>query len=94
MELFTMGRGNYTESDVREAARAFTGWSYDKDAQFLERKKFHDSAAKHFWGEPEISTAMLSWTLSWSNPLLPDLSPINSTVFWSTNKWIRKSSTR
>src|SRR4029079_849092 len=26
MELFTMGVGNYTEDDVREAARAFTGW--------------------------------------------------------------------
>ncbi|MNK13856.1 hypothetical protein D3C87_319480 [compost metagenome] len=50
MELFTMGRGNYTEPDVREAARAFTGWSYDKDAQFLERKKFHDSGSKTFLG--------------------------------------------
>ncbi len=28
MELFTMGIGNYTEADVQEAARAFTGWSY------------------------------------------------------------------
>ncbi|MFU1856587.1 DUF1800 domain-containing protein [Sphingobacterium sp. NGMCC 1.201703] len=51
MELFTMGRGNYTESDVREAARAFTGWSYDRDGQFLERKKFHDSGSKIFLGK-------------------------------------------
>ncbi len=51
MELFTMGPGNYTESDVREAARAFTGWSYDKDGQFLERKKFHDSGRKTFLGK-------------------------------------------
>ena len=28
MELFTMGVGNYTEKDIREAARAFTGWNY------------------------------------------------------------------
>ncbi|RYF84341.1 MAG: DUF1800 family protein, partial [Chitinophagaceae bacterium] len=28
MELFTMGRGNYTEKDIKEAARAFTGWGY------------------------------------------------------------------
>ena len=27
MELFTLGRGNYTENDIKEAARAFTGWS-------------------------------------------------------------------
>ena len=29
MELFTMGVGNYTETDIREAARAFTGWIDD-----------------------------------------------------------------
>ncbi len=29
MELFTMGVGNYTEQDIREAARAFTGWRDD-----------------------------------------------------------------
>jgi uncharacterized protein (DUF1800 family) len=29
MELFTMGRGNYTEQDVKEAARAFTGWGFN-----------------------------------------------------------------
>ncbi|RKF31881.1 hypothetical protein BCY89_17175 [Sphingobacterium siyangense] len=51
MELFTMGRGNYTESDVKEAARAFTGWSYDKDGHFLVRKKFHDSGSKTFLGK-------------------------------------------
>lgn len=51
MELFTMGRGNYTESDVKEAARAFTGWSYDKDGQFLVRKKFHDLGSKTFLGK-------------------------------------------
>ncbi len=51
MELFTMGRGNYTEMDVREAARAFTGWSYDKEARFLERKKFHDGGTKTFLGK-------------------------------------------
>ena len=29
MELFTLGVGHYTERDVREAARAFTGYDYD-----------------------------------------------------------------
>lgn len=29
MELFTLGRGNYTENDIKEAARAFTGWNFD-----------------------------------------------------------------
>lgn len=38
MELFTMGRGNYTEKDIREGARAFTGWSYDKEGNFKKEK--------------------------------------------------------
>lgn len=51
MELFTMGRGNYTEKDIREAARAFTGWGYDKEGNFLERKKQHDEGTKTFLGK-------------------------------------------
>ncbi|WP_160136673.1 DUF1800 family protein [Chryseobacterium sp. c4a] len=51
MELFTMGRGNYTEKDVREGARAFTGWSYDKDGGFKERKNQHDENTKTFLGK-------------------------------------------
>jgi uncharacterized protein (DUF1800 family) len=51
MELFTMGRGNYTETDIREAARAFTGWGYDKEGNFLERKKQHDEGTKTFLGK-------------------------------------------
>lgn len=48
MELFTMGRGNYTEKDIKEAARAFTGWSYNKEGEFIERKQTHDENAKVF----------------------------------------------
>ena len=35
MELFTLGRGNYTEGDIKEAARAFTGWSSTLDGDFV-----------------------------------------------------------
>jgi uncharacterized protein (DUF1800 family) len=31
LELFTVGVGHYTEQDIREAARAFTGWAIEKD---------------------------------------------------------------
>lgn len=51
MELFTMGRGNYTEKDIREAARAFTGWGFDKEGNFQERKKLHDEGIKTFLGK-------------------------------------------
>ena len=43
MELFTLGEGNYGERDVKEAARAFTGWSLDRDSgQFDFRRVLHD----------------------------------------------------
>ena len=49
MELFTMGVGNYSESDVREGARAFTGWYFDNLAFKVDLDK-HDSGAKTFLG--------------------------------------------
>lgn len=52
MELFTLGRGNYTEHDIKEAARAFTGWSYDKETQdFYFKERQHDFDEKHFFGK-------------------------------------------
>lgn len=49
LELFTLGIGHYTEQDIREAARAFTGWSYQqKQEQFFFNKNKHDSGIKHF----------------------------------------------
>ncbi len=48
MELFTMGRGHYTETDVKEAARAFTGWGFDGNGAFQERFFFHDTGRKTF----------------------------------------------
>jgi hypothetical protein len=47
LELFTMGVGNYSERDVREAARAFTGWTNDVLA-FKFDKEQHDFGDKTF----------------------------------------------
>jgi hypothetical protein len=49
MELFTMGVGNYSESDVREGARAFTGW-YFEDLTFKVSPEKHDDGPKTFLG--------------------------------------------
>lgn len=49
MELFTMGVGNYIEKDVREAARAFTGWNFD-NLDFVVDKEKHDDGVKTFLG--------------------------------------------
>ena len=50
MELFTMGVGNYTEQDLREAARAFTGWR-DNDLSFHIDEAQHDDGQKTFLGQ-------------------------------------------
>lgn len=50
MELFTMGRGNYTEKDIKEAARAFTGWGFNLQGEFVFRRQFHDTGSKTFLG--------------------------------------------
>ncbi|MGJ8689384.1 MAG: DUF1800 domain-containing protein [Gammaproteobacteria bacterium] len=47
MELFTMGVGNYSETDIREAARAFTGWNY-VDVDFIINEDQHDASQKTF----------------------------------------------
>lgn len=49
MELFTMGVGHYSEKDIREAARAFTGWNY-VDVNFVVNAEQHDNDEKEFLG--------------------------------------------
>lgn len=49
MELFSLGIGNYTEMDIREAARAFTGWSLEGN-RFVFKPKEHDDSPKTVLG--------------------------------------------
>ncbi|MFT5765172.1 MAG: hypothetical protein ACI8X3_002609 [Saprospiraceae bacterium] len=51
MELFTIGHSNYTEQDIKEAARAFTGWSSDQEGDFKFKKSNHDYSSKTFMGQ-------------------------------------------
>ncbi|MSQ34446.1 MAG: DUF1800 domain-containing protein [Dehalococcoidia bacterium] len=61
LELFAMGRGNYSEDDVRSAARAFSGWTIEQtiprypngwyDTNFVYREDDHDHGQKTFLGE-------------------------------------------
>lgn len=48
MELFTLGQGNYTETDIKESARAFTGYNYNFYGAFKFKKKQHDEGEKTF----------------------------------------------
>ena len=51
MELFTIGRGNYSENDIKEAARAFTGWMSNFSGEYVFRPFFHDYGQKTFMGK-------------------------------------------
>jgi len=51
MELFTIGRDNYTENDIKEAARSFTGWNHLSDGSFKFKSKKHDFGVKTFFGK-------------------------------------------
>ena len=51
MELFTLGEGHYGEADIKDAARAFTGWSIDPaTGQFVFRRGLHDGGHKTVLG--------------------------------------------
>jgi uncharacterized protein (DUF1800 family) len=52
MELFTLGIGNYSEDDVKEAARAFTGWKFDRTTgAFRLVPRQHDGGQKTVLGQ-------------------------------------------
>ena len=51
MELFTLGVGHYTETDIKESARAFTGYSHDIEGNFVFKKRQHDNCLKTFMGK-------------------------------------------
>ncbi|MGH6610807.1 MAG: DUF1800 domain-containing protein, partial [Burkholderiaceae bacterium] len=51
MELFTLGEGQYGEADIKQAARAFTGWSIDLDSgEYMFRRMLHDGGEKTVFG--------------------------------------------
>jgi uncharacterized protein (DUF1800 family) len=55
MELFTLGIGHYTETDVKEAARCLTGWN-------VEDEKFVETPARHDEGEKTVLGQSGRWT--------------------------------
>ncbi|HPY39122.1 MAG TPA: DUF1800 domain-containing protein [Thiolinea sp.] len=52
LELFTLGEGHYRESDIKAAAKAFTGWSVDrKNNNFVFEAEHHDGSGAVFLGQ-------------------------------------------
>ena len=78
MELFTLGVGNYTEKDVQEAARAFTGWSFIRskgkvekaNAEFMFKPVLHDDGSKTFLGKTGNLTGEDAIGIICANPQL------------------------
>jgi uncharacterized protein (DUF1800 family) len=68
MELFTMGVGNYTEKDVREGARTFTGWYFD-DLAFKINADKHDAGAKTFLGRTGNIDGVEALTIIFEQPV-------------------------
>ncbi|MCX7551192.1 DUF1800 domain-containing protein [Xanthomarina sp. F2636L] len=51
MELFTLGVGNYTEKDIKESAKAFTGYNYDFEGSFEFNDNQHNNEFKYVFGK-------------------------------------------
>ena len=75
MELFTIGRGNYTENDIKEGARAFTGWGFNLQGEFVTGLFFTTLAIKRSWEKPAILTEMISSIFYWSKNKPRNTSP-------------------
>jgi hypothetical protein len=90
LELFSMGVGNYTEEDIKDAARAFTGWTYEQPipifpygmcpTRFVYQPEDHDDGEKTFLGKPAASTVTTSSTSSSAIRPPPASSPATSTT--------------
>jgi hypothetical protein len=61
LELFTLGLGHYTEPDIRQAARAFTGWVEEHLGDFPPRRKFHYDRAQFDDGKKTFLAQTGNW---------------------------------
>jgi uncharacterized protein (DUF1800 family) len=79
MELFTLGIGHYSETDVKEAARCLTGWSVEED-------EFVENAARHDDGEKTVLGKTGKWT---GTDLVDQLLKHPATAEWLTSKLVK-----
>ena len=97
LELFSMGVGNYTEEDIKNCARAFTGWTFTQPAPIYPHGFYPPgsssarmttmTARRPSSATPATSTATTSSTSSLPSRLRPVSSPaISTTSSWPTNR--------
>src|SRR5262249_4672281 len=81
MELFTLGIGNYTETDVKEAARALTGWKVAQDA-------FRAWAADHDDGDKTVLGRKGRWTGDDLVKMLLEHPATSRRMAWRLCEWL------
>ena len=90
MELFTLGVGHYTETDVKETARALTGWTV-VDGEFREAPSRHDDGDEDDPGQVRAIGAARTWSgSSWNTRRRPSGWPGGS----ATSSWAKGPSAR
>ena len=90
LELFPMGIGNYSETDIKNVARAFTGWTFEQPiplypyghyaSKFVYKARTTTTGEKTFLGTPATSTAKISSTSSVGRRPRPASSAATSTT--------------
>jgi uncharacterized protein (DUF1800 family) len=98
MELFTLGIGNYAETDIKEAARAFTGWQVNAIGQYEFNSRQHDKDHKTVLGKsgnltgeqvldillahPQTAKHLARKLYAWFVNPIPDLTSITAIENW------------
>jgi uncharacterized protein (DUF1800 family) len=70
LELFCMGEGNYTEKDIQELARCFTGWEIRRN-RFRFNSFQHDNGKKKIFGQADIESGEQAIEVVLQQPIVP-----------------------
>jgi hypothetical protein len=84
-ELFTLGEGAYTESDIKEAARAFTGWAV-RDSESVFRRRAWDAGRKTVFGRTGAWTGDDIVDLVFERPAAATFLPRELVRFYLTDR--------
>ena len=86
-ELFVLGEGHYSEQDIKEAARAFTGYRVDPfTGEFRFEPRRHDARAKTLWGEKGAFSGDDVIDLAYRQPSAAVFLPRELTRFYLTDE--------
>ena len=85
-ELFTLGEGNYTEDDIKQAARAFTGYRFNPKDGFRLAMQDHDTAEKKIFGKTSSFTGDEVIDLTYAQPAATTFLPREMARFYLTDQ--------